>query len=187
MTTVSEFKAMLREEIAEPLDYPRVPGLSPEELRKYNEGYRYACDLTLSAEPEWDDEDWLTVNSDCVPQFCVLANSLDPRDRGKHDAYTWILGELKSIKNEAKDASNPWSIVRAWVEGESTPAGVLQTAIDAITVEQRGGGSEALSIIRSCFDAPDSVLIPRARYNYLLDMEKAVIEFTESITKWEEE
>lgn len=137
MTTIAEFKKMLQEEINEPLDYPRVPGLTPEELREYNEGYRAACNVLFDSELEWTDEDWLNVNLDCVPKFLNQKPLGNWRDEGRLAAYTWALAELKALEPEEREG------------------------------------------------AIGTILIPRARYNYLLDLERSVTEFAESFTKWD--
>ena len=48
------------------------------------------------------------------------------------------------------------------------------------------GDSQILRDTKSSFDAPDSVLIPRARYNHLLEVERQALGFAESFVKWED-
>lgn len=128
MTTASELKAMIREELAEPLDYPRVTGLSAEGLEMYNEGFRSACRIALIGE---GSDTWVGSNIEHFNANFGLYQDTTPYGIGRRAAYDWILGELKSLDE-------------------------------------------------------DTVTIPRARYNYLLDLEKSVREFTNNVTEWEE-
>ena len=173
MTTIAEFKKMLQQEINEPLDYPRVPGLSAEELREYNEGYASACGYVRRFEPippGGEVKDWqsaaIDFAADCADSY---RNDESVWGRGKHAAYTWALAELKGLEGETECEN---------CDGRKCMGCVM-----------REWGHECADDCPTCCpdaDAPDSVLVSRARYNYLLELERSVTEFTESFAKWEE-
>ena len=129
MTTASELKAMIREEQNEPLDYPRVTGLSAEGLESYNVGFQSTCVIAL-----YDDHRG-TWAQECIDHFEKVAFAYstmgDSYSKGRRAAYDWILGELKSLDE-------------------------------------------------------DTVTIPRARYNYLLDLERNAHDFAAKFAEWSE-
>ena len=123
MTTASQLKAMIREELKEPLDYPRA-GLAGEELESYNRGFIGACLVSSGGSWRTSDSQWVAEKI-ATTQEILAGEAYQPPmgswGRGRVAAYEWILGELRSLDE-------------------------------------------------------DTVTISRARYNYLLDLEKSVAE-----------
>lgn len=99
MTTITEFKKMLREEILEPLDHPRVTGLSAEGLASYNEGFQSACALILQENTTFTDSEWVDWKIETC-KSCLVGYSESGHGwmAGRRDAYTWALGELEGLQ-----------------------------------------------------------------------------------------
>ena len=98
MTTASELKAMIREEMNEPLDYPRA-GLTGEELEWYNRGFRHACEVSLVMECD-DRYDWVTFTIKYLEDVAFVYRGGSSYENGRLAAYDWILGELKSLDED---------------------------------------------------------------------------------------
>ena len=147
MTTIAEFKKMLREEILEPLDHPRVTGLSAEGLASYNEGFQSACALILQENTTFTDSEWVDWKIETC-KSCLVGYSESGHGwmAGRRAAFAWALAELEGLKTQR----------------------------------------QILTDLKTRADAPDNVLIPRARYNYLLEVERQAATFAESFARWED-
>ena len=98
MTTGSEFRAMLLEEINEPPDYPRVD-LDGGKLADYNDGFVRACRTMYANEFGLSDNGWKNVNVHFIRSVIdTYADAVSPWLRGRHDAYAWGLTELDSAE-----------------------------------------------------------------------------------------
>ena len=97
VTTASQLRAMLREEAAEPLSYPRLGGVSAEYLVQYNYAYGKMC--RIAAESELDDEAW-------AAELAAFLARWEPwRPSGTfilldayNDALSWIRTEFDGIE-----------------------------------------------------------------------------------------
>ena len=107
MTTALELKAMLREEIAAPLDTPRIEGVTGELLAEYNEGYRVACQIVMRG----NDRVWVEANRlflgrvltspETQPGFHWPTERLAIWARGNRDAYNWVRAEFDCLESDA--------------------------------------------------------------------------------------
>ena len=98
MTTVSEFREMLREEMNEPPDYPRID-LDGGKLADYNNGFVMACRIVYSNEFGLRDDAWKNTNVHFIRSVIdAYADAVSPWLRGRHDAYAWSLNELESAE-----------------------------------------------------------------------------------------
>ena len=97
MTIATELRAMLREEAAEPLSYPRLGGVSEEYLAEYNKGYALACRVVANDAWIFDEEIWLEVTVKVVAIFGAT-EAADPFTAGLVDALAWIRTELVGIE-----------------------------------------------------------------------------------------
>ena len=176
MTTVAEFKKMLQEEISEPLDYPRVEGLSDTELMAYNEGYRSVCELLLQENDRFTESEWVRWKV-ATCKSCIIGDAEAGRGwlAGRRAAFAWALAELEGSEGEMRELS---PVVSAWVAGEPTPAAVLAEALEP-RYEWMLTGSNGKPI-------DGMVCIPRARYDYLLEVERQAATFAESFARWED-
>ena len=173
MTNVAEFKEMLQEEVDEPLDYPRVPGLSAEELRDYNTGYVSACEIVLSENDRFTDREWVRWKVRTC-KSCLIGYPENGHGwlAGRRAAFAWALAELEGLEGLEVQRWLP-PVMREWVAGEPTPAAVLSKAL-----------YDAERYVREN-PVPDLVAVPRARYNYLLEVERQAATFAESFARWE--
>ena len=107
MTTVADFKKMLQEEVNEPLDYPRVEGLSDNELVSYNEGFQSACALILQENTTFTDSEWVDWKIETC-KSCLVGYSESGHGwmAGRRDAYTWALGELEGLQEGSGTTSD---------------------------------------------------------------------------------
>ena len=77
-------------------------------------------------------------------------------------------------------------LVVEWLDGAAVPAGALRKALADKLENDMASASEILNGVKGCFDAPDSVLVPRARYNYLLELEHDAHDFASKFAEWGE-
>ena len=96
MTTASQLRAMMREEAAEPLDYPRLGGVSEEWLTQYNLGYRVICHILTSIEG-LDDASWWEMTVEALADE-EISPTRDPYIMGYDAAVLWIRTELDGIE-----------------------------------------------------------------------------------------
>lgn len=98
VTTVTELRAMLREEAAEPLSYPRLGGVSGAYLAQYNKGYTLVC-RNLAGSAELIDAVWFWRVTEVLYNFEEQAlPTRDPFMVGYYAALAWIRTEFDGIE-----------------------------------------------------------------------------------------
>ena len=105
---------MLREETREPDEYPRIEGLTPEELTDYNRGYAQACRVLYQGE-DYDPKIWVEGLLQFLPGWIEEYDALksDPWYRGGRDAYAWALAELKTLDTDEPEQPDTVTISTA--------------------------------------------------------------------------